>query len=140
MKDKRSIITVRDVSVVVLAAALAILVAMALFALTELDPLFVGMLTVFLYMAFLSVYLSLRLPALRVGQKTPDREENGGDLTAFLRASRHPTVLCDLKSTVLWYNGAFKDCAEGYDLSRPCRFDDVCLPVGLVRSVRRGSL
>jgi ABC-type phosphate transport system ATPase subunit len=129
MKDKRSIVTVRDVSVLVITAALAILAAAVLFALTELAPLFIGMLTVFLYMAFLSVYLSLRLPVLQVGNKTPDKEENGGDLTAFLRASHHPTVLCDLKSTVLWYNAAFKDQTEGYDLSRPCRFDDICLPV-----------
>ena len=131
MKDKHSIIAVRDVAVLVIAAALAILACAALLALASLDPLFVGMLTVFLYMAFLSVYLSLRLPTLKVGQKTPDKAENGGDLTAFLRASHHPAVLCDLKSTVLWYNAAFKEKADGHDLSRPCQFDDLCLPVRL---------
>ena len=129
MKKKRMLATGRDITVLVLAGVLTILGAVLLAGLTDLDPLFVGMFAVFVYMAFLAAYLSVRLSLARRGPEMPDKAEKGGDLTAFLYASPHPAVLCDLKGTVLWYNDAFLTATGREDIAEGVLLEDLCLPV-----------
>ncbi len=129
MKEKRMLMTGRDLVALVLFAAVTILGAVAACKLASLDPLFVGMLAVFVYMAALAVYLSIRLSSAVHGQKTPDKAEKGGDLTAFLCASPHPSVLCDPKGMILWYNDAFLGASGHAELTRGVLLEDVCLSV-----------
>lgn len=129
MKDKHTLATGRDIVVLVMSAMVAILGAVTALRLSDNDPLFVGMITVFLYMAFLSVYLSVRFAHLRHRRQTPDKAEKGGDLTAFLYASHHPSVLCDMKGMVLWYNDAFLKAAGVTDIDRSVLLEDLSLPI-----------
>ena len=130
MKDKRNASTVKDITASVVAAVTAILGAVLTCEFTHLAPLFVGMVAVLVYMVFLAVYFSVRLAARSHGKQLPDKEEKGGDLTAFLLASPHPSALCDLKGTVLWYNDAFLTATGYTDFSHGVLLEDVCLPIG----------
>ena len=129
MKDKHTLATGRDVAVLVLSAMVAILGAVTALRLTAAEPLFVGMITVFLYMTFLSAYLTVRFARLRHQRQTPDKAEKGGDLTAFLYASHHPSALCDMKGMVLWYNDAFLKAAGVSDIERTGLLEDLSLPI-----------
>ena len=130
MKDKRSASAVKDATLSVVAAVAAILGAVLLCGYTRIPPLFVGMLAVLAYMIFLSVYFSVRLSARTRGKTLPDKEDKGGDLTAFLLASHHPSVLCDLKGTVLWYNEAFLTAVGQGDLTQNVLLEDLSFRVG----------
>ncbi len=129
MKKKRMLATGRDITVLVLSSAATVLGAVLVAGLSSLPPLFVGMFAIFVYMAFLSVFLSVRLAAARRGPETPDKADKGGDLTAYLYASPHPAVLCDLKGAVLWYNDAFLSAAGREDIAEGILLEDICLPV-----------
>lgn len=127
MKDERKAPYGRELATVVCAAVAAILLAVAGLSLTKFSPLFVGMLSVLAYMLFLAIYLSVRFSVLTRRKHTPDKAEKGGDLTAFLYASPHPSALCDTGGTVLWYNDAFLTATGETDLSHGVLLEDVAL-------------
>ncbi len=129
MKDKHNASAVKDIPLSVIAAVTAILGAVLICELTHLAPLFVGMAAVLVYMSFLAVYFSVRLSARAHGKQLPDKEDKGGDLTAFLLASPHPSALCDLKGTVLWYNDSFLIATGESDLSHGVLLEDGCFAV-----------
>jgi len=129
MKDKHYASAVKEITLSVIAAVAAILGAVLVCEFTNLVPLFVGMVAVLVYMSFLAVYFSVRLSARAHGNQLPDKEDKGGDLTAFLLASPHPSALCDLKGTVLWYNDAFFVATGEGDLSHGVLLEDLCFTV-----------
>ena len=127
--NKRSAFAVKDITLSVISAVTAILGAVLVFELTSLEPLFVGMIAVLAYMLFLAVYFSLRLSARTHKGQLPDKAEKGGDLTAFLFASPHPTALTDLDGALMWYNNAFSAVVAQGELSRVTLLEDVCTPI-----------
>ena len=128
MRDRRSFVTGKDIFVLVAFAACAILAAVFCVNMTAFDPLFIGLLTVFVYMTALAVYLTVRMASAATGPATPDDAEQGGDLTAFLLASPHPTAFCDLKDMVLWYNDALLATTGSAEIAQGVLFDDLCPP------------
>ena len=129
MKERNSAPAVKDITLSVIAAVTAILGAVLVCELTSVAPLFVGMTAVLVYMIFLAVYFSIQLSARTHRSQLPDREEKGGDLTAFLLSSPHPSVLCDLKGAILWYNDAFLTATGETEFSHNLLLEDVCFPV-----------
>ena len=128
MKDKRNASMVKDITLSMVAAVTAILGAVLICDFTSLAPLFVGMVMVLAYMLFLAVYFSVRF-SVRTHTPLPDRAEKGGDLTAFLLASPHPSALCDLKGTVMWYNDAFLTATAQTDIAQGVLLEDVCFRI-----------
>ncbi|MBQ9735302.1 MAG: DHH family phosphoesterase [Clostridia bacterium] len=128
MKKQQGSLSGRDVAVVVCIAALVIFGTIAVCTYTALDPLFVGMLAVFLFMTALAAYTTVRLANRTFAPVLPDKEE-GGDLTKFLCASHHPALFCDLKNTVLWYNDAFLHATGESEIATGTPMDTLCSPI-----------
>lgn len=129
MKEKRLLFSWRDVTVLVLSAVAVLIGTVLLCRYTATDPLFMGMLAVFVYMAFLAVYLSVRLLRPGYGPMEPEYAVRGTELRPFLYASGIPAAYCAAKNEIVWANPAFWNATGLEDTDALISLDDVCFPV-----------
>ncbi len=127
-REQNRIATGLDLAFCVSLSCLSVILYIGLRAwLSAARPLYVAMLTVFLYLAVLSVYAAIRM------QHTPRSFAKAGidaeELPLVLERMAHPTLLCDDSGHLLFANQAFldlygeKEIPLGGSVSELCRID-----------------
>ena len=141
MKQKKPVATGRDLLVLVFVACLIIMAATAVTGRFSVIPLYVGMMSVFVYTVFLAVYFSICLRARTGATAEQGQTLDAGDLTGFLAESPHPALLCNKNGTVLWCNKAFLTAADVPVLEKDVAMGDLCqkVPASLL-SLRDGNV
>ena len=141
MKQKKPVATGKDLLVLVFVACAVIMASTALCGIFDVMPLYVGMMSVFVYTVFLAFYFSLCMKG-RTGILAEEQEcLDAGDLTGFLAESPHPALLCKKNGTIVWCNKVFLAAAELPALEHGMTMGDLCKKVPSdVLALRNGNV
>lgn len=129
MKQKKPIATGKDLAVLVSVACLIIMAAAIFCGSFSVMPLYVGMLSIFVYTVFLAFYFSICLKG-RSGMLAEEKTAiDAGDLIGFLADAPDPVLLCDKSGTIRWCNKAFLNAAGLVAIESDATMGDLCKKV-----------